>query len=255
MLSRLVASTLIVTICLSCTPVALPQAVQQASPTITVPAGTVVPLTLVTPIKSKSTRPGDTVRAAVAFPVTVGDQVAIPPGTYVEGVLLPAAPKVKHQPDPGPQIHFTRLVFANGYSIPLDATQASLITGPDTPYPSPAHPPAMTLFASFDSFAQESFVDAMPPLASPIPLMAQSVPTLPPLPPLPHQGPNIGLIVGLTVGFPAAFVILGIIFHHRAGSSDYILHDAGWQFQMRFAAPLSLNTNQIALASQTAPTP
>ena len=82
--------------------------------TITVPAGTVVPLTLVGQIKSKSTKVGDTVRAVVAFPITVGTQVAIPAGTYVEGVVtsLTAQAKTTHQPDV--QIHFTRLLYANG---------------------------------------------------------------------------------------------------------------------------------------------
>jgi len=37
-------------------------------------------MTLVSPIKSKSTKVGDAVRAVVAFPITVGGQVAIPAG-------------------------------------------------------------------------------------------------------------------------------------------------------------------------------
>jgi hypothetical protein len=263
MLDRLVASALIATISVSCTPAALSQ---QASPmmTLTVPAGTMVPLTLVTPIKSKSTKPGDTVRAAVAFPVTVGDQVAIPPGTYVEGVLGQPLPKVKHQPVPGVQIHFTRLVFANGYSVPLDATQASLLMDPPPlpPSESPAPAPATSLMVDLNSAERFSPMDAMTaPMprsagsGSRIALMAQTVPTLPTLPPLPHEGPNVGLIVGLSVAGPAAFIILGLILHHRGGSSDYIVHDAGWQFQMKLAAPLSLSAKQIALASQTTPVP
>jgi hypothetical protein len=260
MLDRLVASTLIATISLSFTPVGLAQAVlpaQQPSPMVIVPAGTVVPLTLVSPIKSKTTKPGDTIRAAVAFPVTVGDQVAIPPGTYVEGVLLQPLPKVRHQPYPGIQIHFTRLVFANGHSAPLDATQASSMPEPPPLPPSPAAPEARTLMAAFNSLDRSGPLDAaLPSLGSGwrMPLMAlQSVPSLPPLPPLPHVGPSMGVIVGLGVGLPAVLIALGILFHHSAGNADYLVHDAGWQFQMKLAAPLSLNPNQIALASQTVP--
>ena len=52
---------------------------------IVVPTGTAIQLTLMSAVKSKSTKPGDTVRAVVAFPVTIGTQLAIPAGTYVEG--------------------------------------------------------------------------------------------------------------------------------------------------------------------------
>jgi hypothetical protein len=250
MLNRLVASALIAAICLSTKPAAL---AQQTSPMVTVPAGTVVPLTLVSPIKSRSTKPGDTVRASVAFPVTVGDRIAIPPGTYVEGVLGQPLPKVKHQPDPGVQIHFTRLVFANGYSAPLDATQVSLLPAPLPP--SPAQPPATMLTAAFHALGHLNPLDAVAPetLTSPLPasrisFMAQTAPALPPLPPLPHEGPAVGLVVGLGVGVPAALILLAILFHHKGGSSDSIVHDAGWQFQMRLAAPLTLDTSQIAPA-------
>ena len=52
---------------------------------ITVPVGTAIPLTLMNSVKSKSTKPGDMVRAVVAFPVTVGSRLAIPTGTLWKG--------------------------------------------------------------------------------------------------------------------------------------------------------------------------
>lgn len=255
MLNRLVAAALIATLSLTC--VAASQA-QQTSAMVTVPSGTVVPVTLVNPIKNKSTKPGDTIRASVAFPITVGDQVAIPAGTYVEGVLGQPLPKVKHQPGPAVQIHFTRLVFANGYSAPLDATQASALPGlPSiTPSPSLPQPAAMALMAGLTSFNLASTLTSLgfPGLPAPASgwrswLMApQTVPpsTLPPLPPLPHVGPSTGTIVGISVGVPAAVIILGILFHHKAANSDFIVHDAGWQFQMKLAAPLSVDPSRIA---------
>jgi hypothetical protein len=75
-------------------------------------------------------------------------------------------------------------------------------------------------------------------------MSAQAVPPST-LPPLPHFGPSTGAIIGISVGAPLAFIILGIIFHHRSGTSDFIVHDAGWQFQMKLDAPLTLNTAQI----------
>ncbi|HEY1808815.1 MAG TPA: hypothetical protein VGG42_09650, partial [Acidobacteriaceae bacterium] len=93
------------------------------SQSLVVPAGTGIALTLVTPIQSKTTKVGDTVRAVVAFPVTVGAQVAIPAGTYVEGMVNTVSAH-----GPSVTIHFTRMLFANGYSVPLDAmnTQAAV---------------------------------------------------------------------------------------------------------------------------------
>ena len=92
--SPLIAALLVLSVVGSQTAFAAgPQAaapMSRQAATITVPAGTVVPLTLVSPIKSKSTKVGDAVRAVVAFPVTVGAQIAIPAGTYVEGVVTVA---------------------------------------------------------------------------------------------------------------------------------------------------------------------
>ena len=98
---------------------------QTPSPqTITVPAGTRIPLTLGGQITSKS-RAGDPVRAMTAFPVTVDTQVAIPVGTYVEGVIDSV-----NRRTPSAQIHFTRIVFANGYTLSFAAqsVQAKLIS-------------------------------------------------------------------------------------------------------------------------------
>ena len=249
MRSSLTAALLIVCLVFSQLPASA--SAQAALPaTVTIPVGTVVPLTLVNQIKNKSSKPGDSIRAVVAFPVTVGAQIAIPAGTYVEGTLLPAAPKVKHQPDPGVQIHFTRLVFANGYSASLDATQSAALLGP-----SGASSPqwgAMALPAAFGNFDPVSIFSSigfhMPSFAGPWRNWLMSAQAVPPstLPPLPHVGPSTGAIIGISVGAPLAFIILGIIFHHRSGTSDFIVHDAGWQFQMKLDAPLTLNTAQIA---------
>ncbi len=62
--------------------------------------------------------------------------------------------------------------------------------------------------------------------------------------PLPHVGPSTGAIVGIALASVIPIVLV-VLFHHRAGSSDFIVHDAGWQFQMKLDAPLTLNTAQI----------
>lgn len=247
MRSSVTAALLIVCLVFSQLPAsASAQAAQPA--TVTIAAGTVVPLTLVSQIKNKSSKPGDSIRAVVAFPVTVGTQIAIPAGTYVEGTLLSPAPKVKHQPDPGVRIHFTRLVFANGYSASLDATQTAALALP--PAASSPQMGAMAFSASFGSFDPASFLSAigfrMPSLASGWRSWLMSPQATPPSTPpsLPHVGPSTGAIVGIALA-PLVPLVLVLIFHRRAGSSDFIVHDAGWQFQMKLDAPLTLNTAQI----------
>ena len=52
---------------------------------IVVPVGTRIPLVLTHPLNSNSVKAGDAVFAQIATPVVVGDQVAIPAGTFVRG--------------------------------------------------------------------------------------------------------------------------------------------------------------------------
>ncbi len=87
--------------------------------TITLPAGTKVPLALNSPISTKSARPGDPVYAHTTFPVVLNDRVAIPAGTYVQGVIssVKRASRVKGRAEV--LMHFTSLVFPNGYTVTL----------------------------------------------------------------------------------------------------------------------------------------
>lgn len=198
--------------------------------TVTVPAGTSIPLTLVTPIYSHSTPVGASVRATVAFPVMAGAQVAIPAGSYVEGMLSSVTARDPKTHLPAVQIHFIRLVFANGYSIPLDAqsTHAKLTL------PEAGAQPAGEL----------AFVEPLK-LGSQI-QPQETVPTQPA--PLPQNGPNKGLVVGLAIAVPVVFAALVLVGRHGGGHGDSILFGDGWQFQMVLQNPLSLNADRISAA-------
>jgi type IV secretion system protein VirB10 len=206
-----------------------------AASTITVPAGTAVPLTLMNPVKSKSTKPGDQVRAVVAFPVTVGSRLAIPTGTFVEGTVTQVSAQPLKNQAPTLRIHFTRLLFPNGYSVALNGenTQSFLLPDEDrastvevaelTPMPFPgAH------------FAMGAGQTTMPTL--------------------PQVGPSKAVVIGATTGGFAAFVIGMFVWaHHRANSYDFIVFDVGWQFQMVLDSPVVLDAAQVAAAA-SAPT-
>ena len=198
---------------------------------LTIPAGTRVPMTLTSPMRSNATRRGDAVRAAAAFPVTVGKQVAIPAGTYFEGLIDRV---VKRGPSGHAQLqmHFTRIVFADGYNAALDGATAE----------ARAEAPAGN---------ERNLSAAAVPEGQGAPgLILAQFPTTPPptptLPPQPHLGPSIGAVTGIAVGIGAAVTVTAILLGRRHAGE--ILFDTGYQFEMVLGTPLALDADRIAAA-------
>jgi hypothetical protein len=193
--------------------------------TITIPAGTRVPLALTYPMRARATKKGDSVRAVTAFPVTVGKQVAIPAGSYVEGTIdrvLKSGP-TGHA---GLQMHFTRIVFTNGYNVPLDGATAEAkagSTGASIPESSASGTSSATGYA-------EGFQQPPPPTP----------------PPLPRLGPSPGVIAGSVLGVGAAVTVVAVLVgRHRAGD---IVFDTGYQFEMVLETSLVLDADRVAAA-------
>lgn len=86
---------------------------------LTLPAGTKVPLILKHAISTKSARENDSVYAQTNFPVVINDRMAIPPGTYVQGVItrIQRPGKVKGRGEL--LVHFTSMIFPSGYTVLL----------------------------------------------------------------------------------------------------------------------------------------
>ncbi len=102
---------------------ALAQASAPSAPlTITVPAGTRVPLVLKNAINTKHAQPGDNVYLQTSFPVTQDNRVVIPAGTYVRGVInrVQRSGRVKGRAEV--LMHFNMMIFPNGYTVSLPGT-------------------------------------------------------------------------------------------------------------------------------------
>lgn len=250
-----------------------PSAATQA---LTVPAGTAIPVTLINPIRSRTSKPGDAVRATVAFPVTVGSAVAIPAGSYVEGALEQVTPRAKGTGQPAVKIHFTRLVYANGYSVELDAENSEArLDAPAAPSPASsaesasmdetapeeASDPAVSRQMSWQANGQQS-ASVQPHLVrTAYTLRGEQEPTPSPLsplqpPPTPQVGPPMGVVVGISLGVTAAILTGALVSaHHRITHTDYVLFDSGWQFQIVLEAPLDINAAQAfaAVSASAAP--
>jgi hypothetical protein len=218
-----------------------------AGQSLTIPAGTTIPLTLINPIRSKTSKRGDAVRATVAFPVTVGSDVAIPAGSYAEGTIQSINARAGASAQPQAKIHFTRLLFANGYSAPLDAenTQAKLdvpdATAPETETAKITEPNTASVPVSAP---QAHLVRAS------YAMEGQQQPTQPTLPPPPQVGPSPAVITGAVLGGGAALTIGMLLWgHHHIANLDYVLYDSGWQFQIVLEQPLTIDSSRIPAAS------
>ena len=85
--------------------------------TITVPAGTKLLMQLKSGVNTKTAKAGDGVYLETSFPVSIDNTMAIPPGTYVQGVIdnVKRSGRVKGRAEV--QFHFTTLIFPNGYTV------------------------------------------------------------------------------------------------------------------------------------------
>jgi len=90
---------------------------------VTVPAGTVMNVEMLTTISSESSKKGDLFRARIAGSVrTDGGEVAIPAGSEVVGEVTEAAAPGKIGGQAKLGIHFTDLVLPDGTTVPLEAS-------------------------------------------------------------------------------------------------------------------------------------
>jgi hypothetical protein len=90
-----------------------------AESSVTVPAGTRIPVALTYPMSSKTTQSGDDFHVQITAPVTVGNRVVIPVGTFIQGTV----DKLSRRGDRGEvRLRGAQLIFPNGYIAAIAGT-------------------------------------------------------------------------------------------------------------------------------------
>jgi hypothetical protein len=83
---------------------------------ITIPAGTRIALVLTQPVQTRYLRRGDDVYAQITSPVAFGDEVVIPPGTFVQGKF----DRLERKGDRGElRLESMGITFPDGYVAPV----------------------------------------------------------------------------------------------------------------------------------------
>jgi hypothetical protein len=113
---------------------------------ITVPAGTTIELVVTRPEWAQSAKDGDTIYAQTSFPTVVGNGMAIPAGTYVEGTIESLTRPTRKFDRAEIQVLFTKIIFGNGYTVELpggaSTVQAPAAATASTNSPTPGNAPA-----------------------------------------------------------------------------------------------------------------
>ena len=90
--------------------------IENQNPNVTIAAGTHLAMVLTQPIQTRYIRRGDDIYAQVTSPVSAGNQVVIPPGTFVQGMV----DKIDRRGGRGElRLQSMSLVFPDGYVTPI----------------------------------------------------------------------------------------------------------------------------------------
>ena len=185
------------------------------------PAGTKLPLGLLRPLRVK---PGRDIYLQITFPVTVGTQMLIPPGAYVQGVIAHIIKKDRR----ALQFFITsaNLIFFNGYTVPLGGT---VTVGTTIASVTPSQPGS----------GNGQSVPAMAAVGSVAP------PPLPPLPPLPSFNGMRNAMIGVGVAVAVGTTVLIVLAHNRDPEME-----VGTPLEIILPAPVYLDATRVAAAVQ-----
>ena len=197
------------------------QANQPGQSSFMLPPGTKLPLGL---LRSLRVKPGRDVYLQITFPVTVGSEMIIPPGTYIQGVVEKIIRKDRRHDALEFTTRSASMIFLNGYTVPITGTvrvatanAALLSPGPGNNHGQPS--PAMAA------------VGGVAP------------PALPPLPDI-GKGARTAMIAIGVVG--AVAVTAGLVI---AANRDPEM-EAGTPLEIVLPAPVFLDAGRVMAAVQ-----
>ena len=116
-----------------------------AGPTVVLPAGSKVEMALTRPVWAAKARAGDPLYLQTVFPVTVGNRIGIPAGTYVEGTIDSIVAPTRKVDRAEIDVHFNQIIFADGYTVVLSGAEAQDASGPAATSPPSADSLGATL--------------------------------------------------------------------------------------------------------------
>lgn len=99
---------------------------KQVDGPVIIAAGTTIPIALVSRISTKDAKAGDGVYAKTLFPVSAGNQIIIPEGSYVKGKIVDAERPGKVKGKALLTISFQMLTLPSGVTMPLYASLGSV---------------------------------------------------------------------------------------------------------------------------------
>ena len=182
------------------------------------PAGTKLPLGLLRPLRVKT---GQDVYLQITFPVTVGNQMLIPPGAYLQGKIEKIIKKDRRSLQFS--INSANLIFFNGYTVPITGTVTVSTTNSALipPQPGPAGGQSVPAMAAVGSV------------------------TPPPLPPLPGMNGARNAMIGLGVAAAVGTTVLIVLAHNRDPEIE-----VGTPLEIILPAPVYLDAARVAAAIQ-----
>ena len=188
-----------------------PNAETTAGNNILVPAGTRIALVLTHPVQSRYIHRGDDIYAQITSPVTSGDEVVIPPGTFVQGKVE----KLERKGGRG-ELHLQSMsvTFPDGYVTPFSGP-VTLESGDGYALRDPGRGRIISAFA-------------LPAAGAGLGALIGSA----------AHTTQIGSMVGLAVGGVASLVMLT--------SSHNVYLDVGSPVEMVLRQPLSLERERVA---------
>lgn len=214
---------------------------------VTVPAGTQLGVVLTQPIQSRSVRRGDDIYAQISSPVTSGDQLVIPAGTFVQGTIENIGRNGSRA-----ELHLQSMAitFPDGYVTPvpgpivLQTTEGYAIKDPGprrgmSAFILPAAGAGLgALIGHSVGKTDSSTTSAYPPGCIGAPPFCMTTTT--PVFGTKTRDAIIGAGIGGAVGFVASF---GVLFN----SKHYFI-EAGSPAEMTLQAAISLDRKEVDAA-------